>query len=90
MDHLLAEYDYYHERIHPQCNAVFQARVKEIYKEYRVPITCQIRSIAAPKNITAQLWLLNTETQDWFADPQMKPEISGRLVEKFRFCIENY
>ena len=80
MDHLLAELDYYNERIHPQCYAVFQARV---------PITCQIRSRNDQKKIKAQLWLLNVESQEWFHN-DMKEPISKRLVEKFTFCVDNY
>ena len=89
MDHLLAELDYYNERIHPQCYAVFQARVKDIFKEYRIPITCQIRSRNDQKKIKAQLWLLNVESQEWFHN-DMKEPISKRLVEKFTFCVDNY
>lgn len=90
MDHLLVEYDYYSERINPQCNAAFQARVKNLYKEYRIHIICQIRVRVDNKKIKAQLWILDTASQPWFQDMEMREIISQRLVDKFKFSVDNY
>ena len=90
MENLLAEYDYYTDKIHPQCIAAFQSRVKNMHKEEKVTVVCQIRPHTVNKKTRLQLWLLNTDQQDWLNNTDLKDKILGRLVDNFRFCVENY
>ena len=90
MENLLAEYDYYTDKIHPQCIATFQSRVKNMYKEEKVTVVCQIRPQTINKKTKLQLWLLHPDQQEWLKDTELKDKILGRLVDNFRFCVENY
>ncbi len=90
MENLLAEYDYYTDKVHPQCIATFQSRVKHMYKEEKVTVVCQIRPHTVNKKTKLQLWLLQTDQQDWLKNDELKDKILGRLVDNFRFCVETY
>lgn len=90
MDQMVTEYDYYSDRIHPRCLAEFQSRVKHIYKEHHVTVICQIREHTVNRKTKLQLWLLQTNQQDWLNDPELKEMITDSLIANFEFCAVNY